>query len=189
MSLIYFKKSLIESSIIKKGSYNYLVHPITDGIPKIDSILLEEIVNEMRFRIKKIGDFDKLVTIEAMGLPIASILSYVMKIPLVIIRKRSYKIPGEIEIEQKTGYSKSKLYINGFKTGDRIVIIDDIVSKGGTLSQILSALNKIGVEVKAIFIAIDKGHASKEIEKKFNIKIYPLVNIEIVNDKIVINNI
>ena len=36
------KISLIEAPIIKKGEYNYFVHPITDGIPLVDPSILEE---------------------------------------------------------------------------------------------------------------------------------------------------
>jgi adenine phosphoribosyltransferase len=62
-----------------------------------------------------VNKIDKIVTMEAMGIPLATALSLKLKIPFVIIRKRTYGLPGEIDVEQITGYSKSKLYINGLK--------------------------------------------------------------------------
>ena len=59
-----------------------------------------------------------------MGIPLAAALSLKMNIPFIIIRKRSYGLPGEVDVEQITGYSKSKLYINNLKKGDNIIIVD-----------------------------------------------------------------
>ena len=189
MSLENLKHSLIEAPIVKKGNYSYVVHPITDGVPEIKPVLLTEVIDEMQKRITKYGPFDKIVTIEAMGIPLASTLSLKMNIPFVIIRKRSYGLSEEIDIEQITGYSKSKLYINGLEKGDRIVIVDDVLSTGGTLSAIISALKKSGVVIKAIIIAVNKGNALKKITEKFKIKIDILVNIDVVDEKVVIKKI
>ncbi len=189
MSLELLKQSLIDAPIVKKGGYSYVVHPITDGVPEIKPELLNEVVEEMKKRIEKCGSFDKIVTIEAMGIPIASALSLKMKVPFVIIRKRSYGLSDEISVEQTTGYSKSKLYINGLEKGDRIIIVDDVLSTGGTLSAIISTLKNLGVMIKGIFIVVDKGNATKKIIEKFKIKIDILAYIDIVDEKVVIKKI
>jgi len=185
MSIDVLKKSLLESPIIKKGGYQYVVHPITDGIPEIKNDLLNEVVNEMYKRIKKCGKFDKIVTIEAMGIPLATALSLKMKIPFVIIRKRTYGLPGELDVEQTTGYSKSKLYINGLKKGDKIVIVDDVLSTGGTLVAVVSALKKIGVVILGIYIAINKGNALDDIINKYDVNLEVLIDIDVVDGKVI----
>jgi adenine phosphoribosyltransferase len=189
MSLEILKQSLIESPIIKRGDYSYIIHPITDGVPEIRPELLNEVTDEMQKRIVKCGSFDKIVTIEAMGIPLASTLSLKMKIPFVIIRKRSYGLSGEINVQQTTGYSKSNLYINGLEKGDKIVIVDDVLSTGGTLSAVISTLKKIGVIIKGIFIVVDKGNVAKQITDKFQVAIDTIVNIDIVDGEVVIKKI
>ena len=189
MTLDIFKKSILDSTVLKKGNYNYIVHPIMDGIPEIKPDLLNEITNEMQIRIEKCGKIDKIVTIEAMGIPLATALSSKMNIPFVIIRKKSYGLPDEDVVKQKTGYSKSNLYINGLKEGDKIVIVDDVLSTGGTLKAILSSMEKIGVENKGIFIVVDKGNISKQIKDEFDVDIDIIVNIEVIEGKVVIKNI
>ena len=74
MSLDQLKKSLCEAPIIKKGNYNYVIHPITDGIPYIPPELLKEVTHEIKKHIKKLGQVDRIVTIEAMGIPLATVL-------------------------------------------------------------------------------------------------------------------
>ena len=67
------KISLIEAPIIKKGEYNYFVHPITDGIPLVEPSILEEVADG----ISKFAnmDVDKIVCVESMGIHIATALS------------------------------------------------------------------------------------------------------------------
>jgi adenine phosphoribosyltransferase len=188
MSLKYLKKSFLEAPIVKKGDYHYVVHPITDGIPEIKPEILEEITFEMQKIIDKYKMIDKIVTIEAMGIPLATKLSFNMKIPFNIIRKRKYGLPNEVEIEQVTGYSKSKLYINGLKKGEKIIIVDDVLSTGGTLKAILSTLDKIGVIVKSVIIAIEKDHIAKKIMNETKVMIHTILKIEVINGKVIIYN-
>ena len=185
MNIDILKKTLTEAPIVKKGDYNYVIHPITDGVPYITAALLKEIGTAMQKQIKSCGHIDRIVTMEAMGIPIATVLSEKMNIPFTIIRKRKYGLPGEISVEQTTGYSRSKLFINGLKKDDTIVIVDDVLSTGGTLKAVLSALQKIGVVVKGVFIAIDKGSIAPSIEKEYGIKIHTLVNIDVIDRKVI----
>ena len=188
MSLEHLKKSLYEAPIVKKGNYDYVIHPITDGVPCINPELLKDVSDEMKKHIKKYGKFDRIVTMEAMGIPLASALSLDLGIPFTIIRKREYGLPGEVSVEQVTGYSKSKLYINGLQKGDTIVIVDDVLSTGGTLRAVLSVFKKMNVNVKGVLIAINKGSHINEIRKEFNIPITSIIDIDVVNGKVVIQS-
>jgi adenine phosphoribosyltransferase len=109
-----------------------------------------------------------------------------MDIPFTIIRKREYGLPDEVSVEQVTGYSKSTLYVNGLKKGENVVIVDDVLSTGGTLRSVLSVLKDIGVNVKGVFIVVDRGGCSKEIGEQFNIQIISLVEMDVVDGKAVI---
>lgn len=173
-------ESLQKAPIVKKGEYNYVVHPITDGIPFIEPDLLEEIVDEIMARMPSCK---RIVTMEAMGIPIATLLSIKTGIPFTIIRKRKYGLPGEREVIQRTGYSETKLYINGLNEGDEVVVVDDVVSTGGTLIAVIEKLKEMGVRVKGIFIAIGKGK-KEEIEKRIGMKIETLVNITVEDNEV-----
>ena len=182
------KKVLIESlqqaPIVKKGSYFYVVHPITDGVPEITPGLLTEVTEEMGAQLKKWLPFEKIVTMEAMGIPLAASLSITMNIPFTIIRKRRYGLPGEHHVKQQTGYSKNDLFINGLGKGDEIVIVDDVLSTGGTLQAVLDALRSMGVIVKGVCIAVDKGDNCERLTKETNIPIVSLVQIDVTEDTV-----
>lgn len=142
--------------MVQRGGYNYFIHPITDGVPIVDPALLREVCSGM-VKMLDFNNVDKIIVVEAMGIPIGSVLSTMTDIPMTIMRKREYKLPGEIAVHQVTGYSKGELYLNGIRNGDRVVIIDDVVSTGGTMRALLRALEIAGAEVVDICIAIQRG--------------------------------
>ncbi|MEM0493510.1 MAG: hypoxanthine/guanine phosphoribosyltransferase [Candidatus Thermoplasmatota archaeon] len=186
MKLKKLEESIYKAPIVKKGNYDYIVHPITDGVPSIEPGLLKEITKEFKVLSKKFLPFDRIVTMEAMGIPLASALSLETGIPFTIIRKREYGLPGEVSVEQTTGYSKSRMFINGLSKGDRIIIVDDVLSTGGTLRAVLSSLQNIGVVVKGVFIVLNKGASLTSISKEFNVPIITLVSIDIIDGKVII---
>ncbi|MCQ1536058.1 purine phosphoribosyltransferase family protein [Methanosarcina sp. KYL-1] len=152
------KSSLVNAPVIKRGEYNYFIHPISDGVPSIDPRLVEEISDY----ILKIAELnvDTILTVEAMGIPVANALSLKTGIPLTIVRKRPYYLEGEVELSQSTGYSKGVLYINGLKKGDRVLLVDDVISTGGTLLALVKALKGMGVEVLDVVSVIGRGGGS-----------------------------
>lgn len=178
------KKSLIESPVIKKGDYAYFVHPITDGVPLVTSEILEEVANG----ISLVGnmDVDKIVCIEAMGIHIATAISLKTGIPFVVVRKRSYGLEGEVAVHQVTGYSEGELYINGLEKGDKVLLVDDVVSTGGTMISILKALEIIGVDVVDVVVAIEKGKGKWIVEDATGYKVKSLIKVKVKNGKVMI---
>ncbi|MBQ3718730.1 MAG: purine phosphoribosyltransferase family protein, partial [Methanomicrobium sp.] len=132
-------KSLETCPIVKRGEYNYFIHPISDGVPIVEPELLREVAVLM-LRNLNLEGVTKIVVAEAMGIHIGVALSMMTDIPLTIIRKREYKLPGEIALHQTTGYSKGELYLNSIKKGEKVVVVDDVFSTGGTMKAILSGL-------------------------------------------------
>jgi len=183
MSLEKLKKSLEESPIVKFGEYNYFIHPITDGVSEMPPEVLDEAADEI-LRIANFEGCQKLVTAEAMGIPLGMAVSLRTGLPLNIIRKKSYGLPGEKMIKQQTGYSKSDMYINALEKGDRIVIVDDVLSTGGTLICIVDTLKEMGVVVNDIIIAIEKTGKKHELEERLGIKIKTLLKVEVIDGRV-----
>jgi adenine phosphoribosyltransferase len=178
------KDSLAKCPVVKKGDYNYFVHPITDGIPDISPELLEEVTDEF----VRIGDMncDKIAVAEAMAIPLGAALSLRIRKPFVVIRKKNYGLPDEVSVEQITGYSKSSLFINGLKKGDKVLIVDDVLSTGGTLHAIVKALRQIGVEIVDIVIVFNKHEDKSIMEKKVGMPIKTFLDVDVVNGKAVV---
>lgn len=179
-------ESLENSPIVKKGEYNYFVNPISDGVPAMDPEILKELTAVI---IDKLDlNVDKIVAVEAMGIHLATALSLATGIPFVVIRKRQYCLPNEKEVFQKTGYGSSNLYINDLKPGEKILIIDDVVSTGGTLISLIAALKDVGVEIKDTIAIIDKGDGRTIVEEETGIPIFSIVKLDVIDGKVVIES-
>jgi len=148
------RASLHDAPIIDKDGYEYLVHPISNGVPMLDPPLLREVVVGIVRNADL--DVDKVVAPEAMGIHVATALSLQTDIPLVVIRKREYGLPDEVSLQKSTGYASSKMYINDIEPGDRVLIVDDLLSTGGTLAAITEALDDIGADVADIVVVLRK---------------------------------
>jgi len=184
MALEKFKASLAESPVVPRGDYEYIVNPITDGIPLVDPSILNEVVDAM----VSVGNFDcdVIVTIEALGIPLATALSLKTGKPFNIVRKRMYGLAGELNLSQVTGYSKNQLFVNGIKPGMKVVIVDDIVSTGGTLWALVESLAGIQVKIVDIVVAVERTEKKAEIERKIGMPIKTLVKIEVANGKVTV---
>jgi len=179
-------KSLEASPIVKKGDYNYFVNPISDGVPAMDPLMLRE----LSLAVHKYADLniDKIVAVEAMGIHLATALSLATDIPFVVIRKRQYGLPGEKEVYQKTGYGSSNLYVNDLKEGERILLIDDVVSTGGTLVALIKTLKDMGLDLKSVVAIIDKGQGKEIVKKETGIDVLSIVKLDVVDGKVVIES-
>ena len=177
-------KSLENSPIVKKGEYNYFVNPISDGVPAMEPKMLKELTEAVLKHANL--DVDKIVAVEAMGIHLATALSLASDIPFVVIRKRQYGLEGECEVYQKTGYGSSNLYINDLHPGEKILLIDDVVSTGGTLVALIDTLTDLGLELKSVVAVIEKGKGRKIVEEKTDLKILSIVKLDIVDGKVVI---
>ncbi len=171
------KKTLKESPIVKKGEYNYFVHPVTDGIPEMKPEVLREIVAIIKEKANL--KIDKIACVEAMGIHLATALSLETDIPFVVIRKREYGLPGEVPIFQKTGYGEANLYINALKKGERVLLIDDVVSTGGTYIAVIKALQNMGVEIGEAIAIVEKGDGKSIVEKETGCSLMTIVKISV----------
>lgn len=176
------KKSLQKAPVIKKGDYDYFIHPITDGIPLVEP----EVMDEVAYSIAKYGnmDVDKIVCVEAMGIHIATALSLKTGIPFVVIRKRQYGLEREVDVHQVTGYSRGNLYINGLNEGDRVILVDDVVSTGGTMIAVLNALKNMAVNVVDVVAVMEKGEGKELVENETGCPVKTLLKVNVVDGKV-----
>ena len=176
--------SLRGAPIIWKGEYPYFIHPISDGIPRMEA----EVLRATRDLIVSMVDWsqiDLIVSVEAMGLPLLAAVGEATGKPTVVIRKRSYGMEGEVRVDVSTGYSSSTAYINDISPGERLLIVDDVISTGGTLEPLLESLEGMGAILKDVIVAIEKGEGRVRLsEERPEWPIRTLSRIDIVDGKV-----
>ena len=176
--------SLRGAPIIWKGDYPYFIHPISDGIPRMEA----EVLRATRDLIVDMVDWsevDIVVSVEAMGLPLLAAVGEATGKPTVVIRKRSYGMEGEVRVDISTGYSSSTAYINDINPGERILVVDDVISTGGTIEPLLEALEEMGAILKGVIIAIEKGEGRERLSnERPGWPIRTLARIDIIDGKV-----
>ena len=176
--------SLRGAPIIWKGDYPYFIHPISDGIPRMEAKVLRA-TRDLIIDMVDWSEIDIVVSVEAMGLPLLAAVGEATGKPTVVIRKRPYGMEGEVRVDVSTGYSTSTAYINDIKPGERVLVVDDVISTGGTLEPLLEALEEIGAILKGVVIAIEKGKGRERLaEERPNWPIQTLARIDIVEGRV-----
>ena len=179
------KESVANAPVVWKEGYPYFVHPLSDGVPRQSA----ELLSAARDLISENVDWDSIdiiLGVEAMGIPLAAALCLSSGKPLVVGRKRAYGLPGEVAIDQSTGYSKGQIFLNDIEVGARVLIVDDVVSTGGTLHPILKAIEACGAIVQDCWIVFEKGDGMDKIRANGDWALNSLVKIEMIDGEITI---
>ena len=108
-----------------------------------------ETIEQIVERSKKFK-FDKVAAIESRGFVFASAVSYVLKKPFILLRKKN-KLPAEVhsvDFELEYGTATIEVHKDSIEKNDSVLIIDDLIATGGT------------AEAAAKLIEISKGRVS-----------------------------
>ena len=139
-----------------------------------DEKAFEETINQIINRSKKFK-FEKIAAIESRGFVFASAVSYILKKPLVMLRKKN-KLPAEthsVDFELEYGKATIEVHKDSINEKDAVLIIDDLIATGGT-AEAAAKLIEISKGKVAAFIFVinlfDLGGSENLIKKKYNVE-------------------
>ena len=100
---------------------------------------------------------DIIAGIESRGFLFATPLALRMDLPMMMIRKAG-KLPGEVvsyEYDLEYGTDTIQIQADAIKSGQRVVIVDDLLATGGTLEASVKLCEKVGGEVVGCSVVIE----------------------------------
>jgi len=113
------------------------------------------------------GDhIDKIVGVEARGFIIGAALAYALRVGFVPARKPG-KLPFKSvrkEYELEYGVSILEMHEDAIKRGERVLIVDDLLATGGTVSATADLVRSLGGDIVAYAFLVtlkDLGGAGK----------------------------
>lgn len=178
------KADIENAPVVMRGDYPYIVLSLTTGIPRIRPESLNEAVD----RMIEISDFDCDVILapESMGVLYGAPISLRLGIPVMIVKKKSFGIDKEVEVKARTGYASNTFYLSCLKKGEKVVIVDDVISTGGTMRALVESLRRMGVIVTEIVCMLDKSKDIAALQKEFGVPIRTVVKMDFVDGKPVV---
>jgi len=148
-----FSQSLFEIGAIKTGQFTLKSgqnSPVYIDLRNLVSMpeLLDKITDET---IRLIGnlEFDCICGVPYTAIPIATLLSYKLKKPLILKRK-----------EIKT-HGTRRIVEGIFKEGDKCLVIEDIVTSGLSILETIKALEDVKLQVSDAICLIDREQGGK----------------------------
>ena len=72
--------------------------------------------------------------------------------------------------------------------GERILLIDDVVSTGGTYIAVIKALKNMGVEIKDAIAVIEKGEGKRIVEDETGCSLTTIIKMDVINNEVVIES-
>jgi adenine phosphoribosyltransferase len=113
--------------------------------------------NDKIIELAKRIEFDKVAAIESRGFVFASTVSYQLKKPFILLRKKN-KLPAEvhsIDFELEYGKATIEVHKDSIEKKEKILIIDDLIATGGTADAAAKLIKISGGQVAAFIFVIN----------------------------------
>tara|TARA_B100001540_G_scaffold144640_1_gene128313 strand:- start:2474 stop:3001 length:528 start_codon:yes stop_codon:yes gene_type:complete len=133
-----------------------------------------ETINQI-VKILKNYEFDKIAAIESRGFVFASAVSYLLKKPFILLRKKN-KLPADrysVDFELEYGTATIEMHKDSINKGDRVIIIDDLIATGGT-AEAAAKIIKMANGTVALFVFVinlfDLGGCDKLLKSGYKVE-------------------
>lgn len=133
------------------------------GISFKDITTLLADADAFQYTIKEMAEYcrekniDVVAGVESRGFLFGAPLAYELGLGFVLIRKPG-KLPAEklrVEYELEYGTDALEIHKDGIKPGQRVVLVDDLLATGGTISAAASLVEALGGEIAGFLFLIE----------------------------------
>jgi len=121
-----------------------------------DEKAFAESINQIVERSKKFK-VDKIAAIESRGFVFASAVSYLLKKPFIMLRKKN-KLPADtysVDFKLEYGTATIEVHKDSIDKDDSVLIIDDLIATGGTAEAAAKLVEISGGKIAGFIFAIN----------------------------------
>lgn len=119
------------------------------------------------------SNIEGVVAIPLAGIPFGTMIANQLHLPFYLLRKE----PKE--------HGLKKLIEGEIKNGQKILLVDDLISSGFSKLFAVNSLREEGADVENLFVFIDRTpEGLTDFEKEHNIKVHYLINSKDILSKI-----
>jgi len=171
-------KTLEKTGALKFGDFTlasgakskyYIDLRIIPNFPEEFNSLIDEAVS---YITKHFPDIEGIVGIPMAAIPFGTLIAHKLKKPYYILRKEPKK------------HGLKKMIEGEITKGQKILLVDDLVSSGFSKAFAITALREEGATVEDLFVFIDRSEGLADFEKEQSIKVHYLINAKDILDKV-----
>jgi len=121
-----------------------------------DEKAFSETINQIVEKSKKF-DFNKIAAIESRGFVFASAVSYILKKPFIMLRKKN-KLPADVysvDFELEYGTATIEVHKDSIEKDDNVLVVDDLIATGGTAEAAAKLIEISGGKVACFLFVIN----------------------------------
>ena len=139
-----------------------------------DKNAFAETIDQIVIRSKKFK-FTKIAAIESRGFVFASAVSYVLKKPFIMLRKKN-KLPADVhsvDFNLEYGTATIEVHKDSIDKNDTVLIIDDLIATGGTAEAAAKLIEVSNGKVAAFIFVInlfDLGGSENLIKNNYKVE-------------------
>lgn len=135
-------------------------------------------ISELLYKTSRTGgaDFDVVCGVPYTALPLATCMQLDHDLPMVI-RRREAK-----------DYGTRQMIEGVYKTGDKCLVVEDVVTTGGSVLETAKELKNVGVDVTDAVVLLDRGQGGTEMLMNNGVKLHSVLNIHTVLDVLLKHN-
>ena len=134
-------------------------------------------INTIDQIIEKSKNFkiDKIAAIESRGFVFASAVSYLLKKPFVLLRKKN-KLPADtysVDFQLEYGKATIEMHKDSVEKDDSVLVIDDLIATGGTAEAAAKLIEMAGAKVSGFIFVInlfDLGGTDNLLKKGYKVE-------------------
>jgi uridine monophosphate synthetase len=109
--------------------------------------------------------FDRLAAIPYAALPIGAAVSLELGCPLIYPRK------------EVKGYGTKRAVEGEFQKGERVVVLDDLITTGASKLQAIAPMEDLGLQVKDVVVVIDREQGGREYLEKCGYRLHAVFGL------------
>ena len=155
----FLEEKILSDATIKEGNIlkidNFLNH-------QIDIDIIRQIAYEIKRRVKG-KEVTKILTIEASGIAIATLLGEIYDVPIVFAKKgETANSTDDKYIAQAYSFTHKKqnnVFVSKpyMLAGEKVLIVDDFLADGQAMGALVDIVHQAGAEVVGLAVAVEKG--------------------------------
>jgi phosphoribosylanthranilate isomerase len=172
-----------ERPLVEINGRKFLINSLTEQVPATPAELLrvaaQRVCDAAHFSpgMKLVGEEDK-------GGVLLAAVALRSGLPFGIARWYPSGLAGQVRVGFDCEYTSGELFLNGVDPGDRVIIVDDLISTGGTLIGLIEAIRRAGATVEQIICVAEKVEYAgvERVRKATGLEVKTLVRVRVAGD-------